>query len=100
MQWSVNYKSALHAASILIKPLPKTFLNGITRKTVISLLQDEGFEVLEREINLDELQNVTECFLTGTAAEVTPVGKISDYEFKPGNLCKKIMDQYSDLVRS
>jgi len=43
-------------------PLPKTFLNGITRKTVISLLQDEGFEVLERDINLDELQNATECF--------------------------------------
>jgi branched-chain amino acid aminotransferase len=81
-------------------PLPKTFLNGITRKTIIDLLQDESFEVLERDINLDELQNVTECFLTGTAAEVTPVGKIADFEFKPGNLCKKIMGQYSDLVRS
>jgi len=81
-------------------PLPKTFLNGITRQAVIELLKSEGLKVLERDINLDELENVTECFLTGTAAEVTPVGKISDFEFKPGNLCKKIMVNYSELVRS
>jgi branched-chain amino acid aminotransferase len=81
-------------------PLPNTFLNGITRKTVIELLRNEGLKVLERDINLDELENVTECFLTGTAAEVTPVGKISKFEFKPGNLSKKIMVDYSELVRS
>ena len=79
-------------------PLPKTFLNGITRKTIIQLLQNKGIEVLERDINLDELKNVNECFLTGTAAEVTPVGQISDFKFKPGILCKKIMGQYLDLV--
>ena len=61
-------------------------------------MQNEDIEVLERDINLDELKNVTECFLTGTAAEVTPVGQIGDFKFKPGNLCKKIMGQYSDLV--
>ena len=81
-------------------PLPNTFLNGLTRKTVIELLRNEGLKVIERDINLDELDNVTECFLTGTAAEVTPVGKISNFEFQPGNLCKKIMVDYSDLVRS
>ena len=62
------------------------------------LLQNKGIEVLERDINLDELKNVTECFLTGTAAEVTPVGQIAEFKFKPSNLCKKIMSQYSDLV--
>ena len=57
-----------------------------------------GLEKLKKE--LEELKNVTECFLTGTAAEVTPVGKIAEFEFKPGNLCKEILGSYSELVRA
>ena len=81
-------------------PLPKTFLNGITRTTIIDLLKAKDLEVIERDIELEELKNVTECFLTGTAAEVTPVGKIAEFEFKPGNLCKEILGSYSELVRA
>ena len=78
----------------------KTFLNGITRTTIIDLLKAKDLEVIERDIKLEELKNVTECFLTGTAAEVTPVGKIAEFEFKPGNLCKEILGSYSELVRA
>ena len=81
-------------------PLPKTFLNGITRTTIIDLLKAKDLDVIERDIELEELKNVTECFLTGTAAEVTPVGKIAEFEFKPGNLCKEILGSYSELVRA
>ena len=81
-------------------PLPKTFLNGITRTTIIDLLKAKDLEVIERDIELEELKNVTECFLRGTAAEVTPVGKIAEFEFKPGNLCKEILGSYSELVRA
>ena len=81
-------------------PLPKTFLNGITRTTIIDLLKAKDLEVIERDIELEELKKVTECFLTGTAAEVTPVGKIAEFEFKPGNLCKEILGSYSELVRA
>ena len=81
-------------------PLPKTFLNGITRTTIIDLLKAKDLEVIERDIELEELKNVTECFLTGTAAEVTPVGKIAEFEFKAGNLSKEILGSYSELVRA
>ena len=72
---------------------------GLGKQSALSLAK-EGCKVSLCARNIDELENVTECFLTGTAAEVTPVGKISNFEFKPGNLSKKIMVDYSELVRS
>ena len=80
-------------------PKPDCFLNGITRQTVVKLAQGMGYEVVERHIMPEELANVTECFLTGTAAEVTPVSSIGDHQFNPGGLCQSVMDSYAKLVR-
>ena len=79
-------------------PLPDCFLNGITRQTVIELARAKGFKVIERHIKPEELSNFDECFLTGTAAEVTPVSEIGDYRFKPGIGCKALIDAYTDAV--
>src|SRR3546814_1810805 len=65
-------------------PVPDCFLDGITRRTVIALARSLGHEVVERQIRPEELADATECFLTGTAAEVTPVGSIADHSFTPG----------------
>ncbi len=81
-------------------PKPDCFLNGITRQTVMGMLTDKGIKIVERHIELDELANFTECWLTGTAAEVTPVGSIGDYHFRVGDLTKDIADGYDKLVRS
>lgn len=80
-------------------PMADCFLNGITRQTVVNLVRDLGYDVVERHIMPDELANVTECFLTGTAAEVTPVSQIGDNNFNPGSLCRTVMDSYAALVR-
>jgi branched-chain amino acid aminotransferase len=80
-------------------PLPDCFLNGITRLTVIDLARERGYKVIERHIRPEELGNFDECFLTGTAAEVTPVGEIGEYRFTPGIACRTIGDAYSDAVR-
>jgi branched-chain amino acid aminotransferase len=80
-------------------PTPDCFLNGITRQTVIGLARDKGIEVVERRITPDELPTFTECFLTGSAAEVTPVGEIGEHRFTPGNLSLALADDYTRLVR-
>lgn len=80
-------------------PLPDCFLNGITRQTVVNLVKDMGYDVVERHITPDELSNVAECFLTGTAAEVTPVSQIGNNNFNPGSLCRNVMENYASLVR-
>ncbi|MGU9961943.1 MAG: branched-chain amino acid aminotransferase [Candidatus Puniceispirillales bacterium WSBS_2018_MAG_OTU23] len=80
-------------------PKADCFLNGITRQTVLKLLVNMGYEVVERHIEIDELANVTECFLTGTAAEVTPVSQIAEYNINPGGMCRGVMDAYAKLVR-
>ncbi len=80
-------------------PLADCFLNGITRQTVVKLIKDHGYDVVERHIQPEELANVTECFLTGTAAEVTPVSQIADYHMNPGSFCRTVMDGYAALVR-
>ncbi|HJO75723.1 MAG TPA: branched-chain amino acid aminotransferase, partial [Rhodospirillales bacterium] len=67
-------------------PTPDCFLNGITRRTVIELAEKRGIEVIERTILPDELKDATEIFLTGTAAEVTPVGEIDDLSFTVGDI--------------
>lgn len=79
-------------------PDPDCFLNGITRQTVISLARAKGFKVVERHIKPEELGNFDECFLTGTAAEVTPVSEIGTYRFTPGKACKTLIDAYSEAV--
>ena len=80
-------------------PLADCFLNGITRQTLIKLARHRGFEVIERHILPEELSTFTECFVTGSAAEVTPVAEIGEYRFTPGNISLGLMNDYSDLVR-
>ena len=81
-------------------PKPDAFLNGITRQTVIDLLKKKGISVIERHIMPDELEGFEQCWLTGTAAEVTPVGQIGDYTFEVGALTKEVSESYDKLVRS
>ena len=80
-------------------PLPDCFLNGLTRQTVISLLKERQVRVEERHILPSELEDFQQCWLTGTAAEVTPVGRIGDYNFEVGDLARAIADDYERIVR-
>lgn len=79
-------------------PKPDCFLNGITRQTVIGLAKARGIEVIERAIFPDELKKATEIFLTGSAAEVTPVGQIDDLKFTPGQITRWLIDDYEKAV--
>ena len=81
-------------------PTPDCFLDGITRRTVIDLARKAGMQVVERHIKPEELKNASEVFLTGTAAEVTPVGQIGDQMFQPGRATQTLMDTYHRLVTS
>ena len=81
-------------------PKPDCFLNGITRQTVIGLLEDRQIKVHERHIEPSELESFEQCWLTGTAAEVTPVGRIGDYSFEVGALAKEMVSSYETLVRA
>ena len=88
-----NEKGELHT------PVPDSFLDGITRRTVIEIAKSKNIKVIERKITPKELKDFVGCFLTGTAAEVTPVSKISNYDFK---VCKTIIDlsdSYQSVVR-
>ncbi len=80
-------------------PTPDCFLNGLTRQTVIGMLKERQIKVHERHIMPDELEGFEQCWLTGTAAEVTPVGQIGDYNFEVGALTREISDGYEKLVR-
>jgi branched-chain amino acid aminotransferase len=84
---------------VLHTPTPDCFLDGITRNSVIALARRKGFEVVERHIMPDELPTFTECFITGTAAEVTPVSEIGEHRFRPGNISLSLMDDYATMVR-
>ncbi len=81
-------------------PLPDCFLNGLTRQTVIGMLKEMGVKVNERHIMPEELEGFEQCWLTGTAAEVTPVGQIGDYTFEVGELTKRVATDYEKLVRA
>ena len=81
-------------------PIPDAILNGITRQTVIGMLQAKGIKVNERRIMPEELADFEQCWLTGTAAEVTPVGQIGDYTFTVGDITREIAEEYEALVRS
>ncbi|HWL57819.1 MAG TPA: branched-chain amino acid aminotransferase [Paracoccus sp. (in: a-proteobacteria)] len=81
-------------------PLADAFLNGITRQTIIQLFKDKGVPVHERHILPEELTGFQECFLTGTAAEVTPVAQIGDdWHFEVGPVTRDIAAEYEKLVR-
>lgn len=80
-------------------PTPDCFLDGITRRTVMQLARDGGIEVIERHIMPEELANAQEVFLTGTAAEVTPIGQIGQHHYQVGQMTHSLMQRYHDLVR-
>ena len=81
-------------------PTPDCFLNGITRQTVIGMLEARQVKVHERHIMPDELEGFEQCWLTGTAAEVTPVGQIGDYNFEVGAITLDVAESYEKLVRA
>ena len=81
-------------------PTPDCFLNGITRRTVIDLARKRQIKVTERAMWPADLAKAQEVFLTGTAAEVTPVGQIAEHRYTPSTVTKALMDDYSALVRS
>ena len=85
---------------IIHTPIPDCFLDGITRRTVIDLARKRGYELVERVIMPEEMEEFEECFLTGTAAEVTPVSEIGPYRFKPSEISKNLMDDYDRAVRA
>ena len=80
-------------------PEPDCFLDGITRQTVIGMLKEKGVRVIERHIEPHEMADFEQCWLTGTAAEVTPVGEIGPYSFEVGELTRTIAGDYEKLVR-
>jgi branched-chain amino acid aminotransferase len=81
-------------------PDPDCFLDGLTRRTVIALAKKNGIRIFERTIMPEELKNADECFATGTAAEVTPIGGIDDMTFKVGPVTRLLREQYEKLVRT
>lgn len=106
MDWEGNVAEATGANVFFVKdgeihtPQADRFLNGITRQTVIQMLRDQGLTVHERRIRPEEMADFSECWLTGTAAEVTPVGQIGDYHFQVGQITRKVSEDYEKLVRS
>ena len=83
----------------IFTPIADSFLNGITRRTVIEIAKKFQIKVIEKKIKPEDLKTYSGCFLTGSAAEVTPVSQIGDYSFKVLNLIGKLSDQYQLLVR-
>lgn len=84
---------------VLHTPTPDCFLNGLTRQTVIELAKRRGYQVVERAIMPEELSSFSECFLTGSAAEVTPVSEIGPYRFTPAAITETLMNDYMKEVQ-
>ena len=80
-------------------PIPDSFLDGITRREVIKIAKSKGIKVIERRIKPEEMKDFVGCFLTGTAAEVTPVSQIADCSFKVCNVISELNEEYQSLVR-
>lgn len=80
-------------------PTPDCFLDGITRRAVMDLARKRGVEVIERAIWPEEMESFEQCFLTGSAAEVTPVGSVGPWNFEVGDLARQLMADYAALVR-
>jgi branched-chain amino acid aminotransferase len=85
---------------VLHTPIPDCFLNGLTRQTVMQLAEKHQLEIVERYIKPEEFANTQEVFITGTAAEVTPIASIDDYQFTVGNITRTLMDDFDKLVRA
>jgi branched-chain amino acid aminotransferase len=83
----------------LYTPTPDSFLDGITRREIIKIAKTKGIKVVERKIKPEEMKDFTGCFLTGTAAEVTPVSQIAEYNFKVCNEITDLNESYQNLVR-
>ena len=81
-------------------PIPDSFLDGITRRCIIDIAKSKGIKVIERKINPEEMSNFIGCFLTGSAAEVTPVASIDKYNFKVCDMIVDLSESYQGLVRS
>ena len=84
---------------VLHTPTPDCFLDGITRRTVIDLAKRRGYQVVDRVIMPEEMAEFEQAFLTGTAAEVTPVSEIGPYTFKVGEIARNLMEDYSAVVQ-
>jgi branched-chain amino acid aminotransferase len=84
---------------VIHTPTADCFLDGLTRQTVIELARRRGVEVAVRRINPEELPTFSECFITGSAAEVTPVGEIGAHKFTPGSLTAALIDDYTAEVQ-
>ena len=80
-------------------PVPDSFLDGITRKCVISIAKSMGVKIMERKIKPEEMKKFVGCFLTGTAAEITPVSIIDKFSFKVCETIKNLSENYQKLVR-
>jgi len=103
--WREHVAEATGANVFLIKdgvlhtPTPDCFLDGLTRRTVIELAHKRQMQVVERTILPSELDSFDECFITGTAAEVTPVSEIGPHKFTPGQISETLLNDYMALVR-
>ena len=84
---------------VLHSPTPDCFLDGITRRTVIGLAKARGYDVVERTIMPDELGSFSECFIVGTAAEVTPVSEIGPHKYTPGKISETLLNDYMAAVQ-
>jgi branched-chain amino acid aminotransferase len=84
---------------VIHTPTPDCFLNGLTRQTVIKIAREKGMEVVERAIFPNELATFQEAFLTGSAAEVTPIKEIAGMQYKPASVCEALVHGYSALTR-
>jgi branched-chain amino acid aminotransferase len=84
---------------VIHTPTPDCFLDGITRRTVIGLAQARGWKIVERHIEEAELPTFSECFITGTAAEVTPVSEIGEFRYTPRDISRTLVEDYTKLVR-
>ena len=80
-------------------PIPDSFLDGITRREVIKIAKSKGIKVIEKKIKPEEMKNFVGCFLTGTAAEVTPVSEINEHKFTTCNTIVDLSESYQILVR-
>ncbi|MFM2421790.1 MAG: hypothetical protein RL291_320 [Pseudomonadota bacterium] len=85
---------------VIHTPIADCFLNGLTRQSVIDIAKKQGMEVVERRILPEELVTFNECFIVGSAAEVTPVSEIAQWRFTPGNMSRALVQAYADAVRA